>query len=153
MRSQECFLYPDPERSEQNLYHSASEILIKDRKRFKIDLSRECFDDVYRDLWIDWDWNRGSIVWMHAIDEQLFASVFAHCFDPIAMENPSVYLGKNVVTLARSRVSESQKVCLALPNGIEQLFLFASKNDIGALYDLALDKCRFTEKFQMCYGT
>lgn len=153
MRSQECFLYPEPGRSERNLYHSASGILIKDRKRFRIDLSYDCFDDVYRDLWIDWDWNRGSIVWTQAIDEQLLASIFAHCFDPIAMENPTVYLGKNIVTLARRRASESRKVCFAMPNGVEQLFLFASKDDIGALYDLALDNCRFTKKFQICYGT
>jgi len=152
MRSHECFLYPEPGPSEIFTADSISEILIKDRKRFKIDLSRRCFDNVYRDLWIDWDWNRGSIVWTQALDEQLVASTFAHCFDPIAMENPSVYLGKNVVNLARKRATNSPTVCFAMPNGVEQLLVFSSNRDIGPLYDLALENCQFTEEFQACYG-
>jgi len=153
MRSDECFLYPDPAGSEETLFALASEILITDGKRFKIDLSRECFDEAYRNFWIDWDWSRGSIVWIQTIDEKSAASLFAHCFDPIAIENPTVYLGKNAVTLSKRRASKSDKVCFATSNGVEQLFVFGSDDGIGAVYDLALENCQFTEEFQASYGT
>ena len=153
MRSQECLLYPDTDGHDQDLYRSSSAVLIKDGKRFRIDLSLDCFSDVYRELWIDWDWDRGSIVCKLDIDEELLVSIFASCFDPIAIENPAAYLGNNVVALARRRASEDRSACVVLPSGVEQLFVFAGTDRIERLYDLALHNCSFTEAFQSCYGT
>ncbi|MEM6485955.1 MAG: hypothetical protein AAF662_13355 [Pseudomonadota bacterium] len=152
MRSQECLLYPSSDNSDQSLYRSSSQILIKDGKRYRLDRSRNCFDDAHRDLWIDWEWNRGSIVCTHDIDEQFLTDIFAHCFDPIAMENPSTYLGNNVVALTRRRASEDRVACFALPSGVEHLFVFAGEREIGELYDLALSECGYSESFRLCYG-
>lgn len=69
------------------------------------------------------------------------------------MENPSVCLGPNVIKLAKRRTSERDRICLALPSGVEHLFIFASTEAIGALFDLALEHCKFTENFRRCYGT
>ncbi len=152
MQSQECLLYPPSDRSDQELYRSSSKILVSDGKRYRIDRSQKCFDDAYRDLWIDWEWSRGSILCTHHIDEQLVAGVFAHCFDPIAMENPAAYLGNNIVALARRRASEDGIACFAMPSGIEQLFVFTGEAEIGTLFDLALNECSYSESFQSCYG-
>lgn len=152
MRSQECLLYTPSDTTDQDLYRSSSQILVRDGKRYRVNRSQDCFDDVHRDLWIDWEWNRGSIVCTHDIDEQLLTDVFAHCFDPIAMENPSSYLGRNVVALARRRASKCGVACFALPSGVEQLFVFAGEGEIGELYDLALSECSYSESFQLCYG-
>ena len=151
----ECYLYTDTDLSSEDTNFSAADFQAADGKRFRMAPDVNVFSDQYREFWIDWNWNRGSIVWFQRINQQHLASAFAQCFDPIAMENPSVYLGPNVIKIAKRRTSESEsdRICLAMPSGVEHLFIFASSEAIGSLFDLALENCRFTDKFRMCYGT
>lgn len=151
----ECYLYTDTDFSSQEPNSSAADFLVRDGKRFRMATDVNVFGDRYREFWIDWNWNRGSIVWLQPFNQRHLESAFAQCFDPIAMENPSVYLGPNVVRFARRRTSESEsdRMCFAMPSGVEHLFVFASTEAIGSLFDLALENCRFTDSFRMCYGT
>lgn len=151
----ECYLYTDPDFSGEEPNSPAADFLVRDGKRFKMAPDVNVFGDRYREFWIDWNWNRGSVVWFQPFNQQHLESAFAQCFDPIAMENSSAYLGPNVVRFARRRTSESksERTCFAMPSGVERLFVFASTEAIGSLFDLALENCRFTDNFRVCYGT
>ena len=148
----ECYLYTNGAGADEALPASSFAMLQRDGKRFKVSPDSESFSDIHREFWIDWSWNRGPVAWLQLHNAGIAKSTFAHCFDPIAMENPAVYLGQNVIALAKRRTVKTDNVCFVLPSGVEQLFVFANTEIIGSLFDLALEHCSFTEDFQSCYG-
>lgn len=66
----ECYLYTDAEIVSEKLGFPATDFLTRDGKRFKMAPDVDVFGDRYREFWIDWNWNRGSVVWFQQCDRQ-----------------------------------------------------------------------------------
>ena len=121
--------------------------------RFKVPCGSELFREEAAPFWIDWNWNRGTLIWKLNEPVSELGRVLRHTFNPIAIENPESYLQPDALERLRGRtLTRSESSWVAFPSGVQRLFVYANSTTITKLFELALAECQFTSDFVECYG-
>lgn len=153
--AQYAYLYPD-DGSQAFSSHTRLKpgFLIPNGNRYRIDVNADVSSESNREFWIDWDWNRGSMVWKASKSIRELQPVLEQCYDPVAISNPSVYLDPNAIRLVKRRVEkEAESIWLGLPSGIEALFFFSHPAKIENVFKTVLHHCQFTPAFKTSYAS
>lgn len=134
----EAFIYGLSKESE--LYQKNSDILINDKKKFKLDLSKECIKG-HEHLWNATGWERGSIVIILENNESLFKDIFKNCYEPGLCATPN---SGNSLSAARKCKEEALKsniaICFPASNGIEWMQIYATPQLTEKLLQEAVTK-------------
>lgn len=134
--SKDCYVYGV---SDKNITPLLSSILIKDKGKYRLDLTKEVISG-FEFLWNGSYPERGSIVIVLEPDNIDFSSIFSHCFDTLISNNPNTGMTLGAVKFSKKQVEQGfVSLCFSETNGFEWVDVFAPK--VLGLCDIALLNC------------
>jgi hypothetical protein len=131
-----CFVYGI---SEENINLQLSTILMKDKGKYRLDLTKEVISG-YEFFWNSSFPDRGSIVILLDPPEIDFPAIFSNCFESFVFDNSNSGQTLGAVRFCKKQAEEGLvALCLSDTNGFQWIDVFASEELL--LYEKALANC------------
>jgi hypothetical protein len=122
------------------LYKNNMDILIKEKGKYKLNLSKECILG-HEYLWNITGGKRGSIIIVLENDLNIFNKIFENTFNPSILDNPNT---GNTISAIKKCKEEMGKgnigICFSASNGIENMIIYTKQHN--ELLKMAENKCR-----------
>ncbi|MGC3943766.1 MAG: hypothetical protein QM762_04360 [Chryseolinea sp.] len=134
----DAFVYGLTDKSE--LLHSNRDILLKDRRKFRFDKTKECIRG-HEYLWNATAWKRGSIVIILKKNFD-FTDVFRNGYDPGITETPNSGNSPSAIKKCKEAADAGNiGICFPASNGIEWIQIYTDVKHRDKLLALAWKNC------------
>lgn len=119
-----------------------SDILINEKGKYKIDISKECIIG-HEKLWNAIRWERGSIIIVIEKDKINFSEIFKNTFYSGLLNTPN---SGNTISAIKKCKEEAEKdniaICFSASNGIEWMQIYAKDNTFEEILKIARSNCK-----------